>query len=60
VAGKFDGDRSGRPDPTTACDPLLANAHAFQLSGGIEKIAAEAGFAGIAQDFPAGSCCSKF
>jgi hypothetical protein len=55
VAGKFDGARSGRPDPTTACDPLLANAHAFELSGGIEKIAAETGFAGLAQDFSTGA-----
>src|SRR5215213_8680483 len=51
----FDDAGSGRPDPATADDLLLTNTHAFELSGGIEQIAANASFAGLAQDFPGGA-----
>src|SRR5215203_1929924 len=55
----FRGNRNGRmftdvggrrPDPVAAGYPLLADRDAFELTRGIEQVAGDAGFAGLAQD----------
>ena len=55
TTGEFGGAHTGRPDPAASGEPLLAHAHAFNFSGGIEETTADAGFAGLAQDFSAGA-----